>query len=354
MRVGIVLPNWVGDCVMATPVLRTLRERLPDSRLVGIARPYLLPLFAGTTWLDGTLPWEHKGPGRFVRSLQLATSLRREQLDLLILLRASLSAGLMARASGAKKLLGYRRGGLEWLIRGTVHSSLQRASGEPISAVDEYLDLISTIGLTPKTRNLELATTAADEKAADAIWDGLDLPAPERVMLLNAGGAYGEAKHWPNEYCVSLALRAADEFGLTTLVMCGPRECEAARAIAGAARHPQVKSLADEDTGFGVTKAIVRRSRLMVTTDSGPRHIAAAFETPTVVLFGPIDPGWSRNGQRDTVELRVALDCAPCGERKCPLGHHRCMRDLTVDQVLAAVNDMLKKHAGQWRPKEAA
>ena len=341
LRVGIVLPNWVGDCVMATPVLRTLRQRMPDARLVAIARPYLLPLLAGTTWLDRLLPWEHKGPGRFVRSLQLAHQLRREKLDLLILLRASISAGLLARAAGAKKILAYRRGGLQWLIRGSVPSSPERKIGVPVSAVDEYLSLIANIGLTPKTRELELATTAADETAADAVFSRLKLPAADRVMLLNTGGAYGEAKHWPSEYCVSLALRAADEFGLTTLVLCGPQEREAARAIASAARHPQVRSLADEDTGFGVTKAIIRRSRLMVTTDSGPRHIAAAFHTPTVVLFGPIDPGWSRNGQRDTVELHVPLDCAPCGERTCPLGHHRCMRDLTVDTVLQAVSQML-------------
>jgi heptosyltransferase-2 len=157
------------------------------------------------------------------------------------------------------------------------------------------------------------------------------------VLLLNAGGAYGQAKHWPAEYCVSLALRAADEFGLTTLVLCGPQEREEAAAIENAARHPQVRSLAREDVSFGTTKAIIRRSRLLVSTDSGPRHLAAALGTPTVVLFGPIDPRWSRNYQRQTIELHVPLDCAPCGQRICPLGHHRCMRDLTVDQVLRAV-----------------
>jgi heptosyltransferase-2 len=160
-------------------------------------------------------------------------------------------------------------------------------------------------------------------------------------MLLNAGGAYGQAKHWPAEYCVSLALRAAQEFDLTTLVLCGPQEREAAAAIQHAANHPQVRSLAREDVSFGTTKAVIRRSRLLVTTDSGPRHLASALGTPVVALFGPIDPRWSRNYQRQCIELRIALDCAPCGRRICPLGHHKCMRDLTVDRVLAAVGQML-------------
>jgi heptosyltransferase II len=212
----------------------------------------------------------------------------------------------------------------------------------PVSAVDDYLHLIEQSGVPVANRQLELATTAADEAAADALWKRMKLAPASRVLLLNAGGAYGEAKHWPAEYCVSLALRAAREFDLTTLVLCGPAEREAAADIENAARHPLVHSLAKEDVSFGTTKAIIRRSRLMVTTDSGPRHIASAFETPTVVLFGPIDPRWSRNYQQRTIELSVKLDCAPCGERACPLAHHRCMRDLTVDRVLSAVSSVLE------------
>jgi heptosyltransferase-2 len=346
VRIGIVLPNWVGDCVMATPALRGLRQHFPGSRLIGVARPYLAPLLLGTTWLDQIHCWEHKGPGRLVRSLQLARTLRRENLDLLILLRASLSAALLARSSGAKRIVAHRRGGLQWVLAGTVPPLNGTKNKAPLSAVDDYLHLIASLGITPQDRGLELATTPADEAAADILWRKLSLPAGERVLLLNAGGAYGEAKHWPSEYCVSLALRAADEFGLTTLVLCGPQEREDARAIAAAARHPNVKSLADEDTRFGITKAIIRRSRLMVTTDSGPRHIAAAFNRPTIVLFGPIDPAWSRNNQADTIELRVPLDCAPCGQRTCPLAHHRCMRDLTVDSVLQAVSQILVSEQG--------
>ena len=158
-------------------------------------------------------------------------------------------------------------------------------------------------------------------------------------MLLNTAGAFGEAKHWPSEYCVSLALRAAVEFGLTTLVICGPQERNSALAIEMAARHPQVKSLAQEDLSFGTTKAIIRRSRLLVTTDSGPRHIASALQTPTIALFGPIDARWSRNYQRESIELSVPLACAPCGQRTCPLGHHRCMTSLQVETVFHAIEE---------------
>lgn len=342
MRIGVVLPNWVGDLAMATPALRTLRKHLPQARIIGIARPYLTSLLDGTPWLDNILPWEHKGRGRIVRTWRLVKQLRAEQLDLLILLRASLSAGLLGRLSGAKKTIGYARHGLGWLLTDPVQPLHHGLRSEPVSAVDDYLNLINTLGYTAESRQLELAATPTNEAAADGVWKRLALPPGDRVMLLNMGGAYGDAKHWPAEYCVSLALRAADEFGLTTLVLCGPQERDAAAAIENSANHPQVRSLAKEDVSFGTTKAIIRRSRLMVTTDSGPRHIASALGTPTIALFGPIDARWSRNYQSQTIELSVPLDCAPCGRRACPLGHHRCMRDLTVDQVLKAVAKTLE------------
>jgi len=351
VRVGVLLPNWVGDVAMATPALRTLRRELPDARIIGIARPYLIPLLEGTSWLDAMLPWEHKGRGRMVRTWRMLKQLRAERLDVLILLRASLTAGMVARLSRAKYTIGYARRGLFWLLTHPLEPLHYGRGSPPVSAVDDYLNLLGVLGLESDSRELELATTPANEAAADGVWKRLALPPGERVMLLNTGGAYGEAKHWPAEYCVSLALRAADEFGLTTLVLCGPQERQAAAQIENAARHPQVRSLAAEDVSFGTTKAVIRRSRLLVTTDSGPRHVASALGTPTVVLFGPIDPRWSRNYQHKSIELSVPLECAPCGRRVCPLGHHRCMRDLTVDQVLRSVATMLDKTT---RSREAA
>lgn len=343
MRIGVLLPNWVGDVVMATPALRTLRKHLPDARIVGLCRPYLKTLLEGTPWLDQIIPWEHKGRGRLSRTWQVIRQLRSERLDMLLSLRASLSAGFLGQLSGAKQTVGYARHGLGWLLSKPIQPLHCGLKSEPVSAVDDYLHLIKqTFGFADANQQLELATTPANEAAAEGIWNRLHLPAGKRVMLLNTGGAFGDAKHWPSEYSVSLALRAADEFGLTTLVLCGPQERAAAAAIEHAANHQQVKSLANEDVSFGTTKAIIRRAGLMVTTDSGPRHIASALGTPTIAMFGPIDARWSRNYQRQSVELSVPLDCAPCGQTSCPLGHHRCMRDLTVDHVLKAVAKTLE------------
>jgi len=349
VRIGVVLPNWIGDLVMATPALRALRRQFPAARIVGVAQPYLVSLLDGTPWLDEIFGCQHRGRGRIGRVWQLGKQLRAEKLDQLLLLRSSLSAALIGRLSGAKRIVGYARGAQSWLLTDAIAASHFGRGATPISAVDQYANLLAVLGYQVTSRQLELRTTRANEHAADALWKRLALPAGDRVMVLHAGGAYGQAKHWPTEYCVSLALRAAEEFGLTTLVSCGPEDREAAAAIEHSAHHPQVRSLAREQSNFGLTKAMIRRSRLVVTTDSGPRHIAAALRTPTVVLFGPNDPRWSHNYHQESIELRVELDCSPCGRRICPLGHHRCMRDLTVDQVLKAVAAILGSTRGTRR-----
>src|SRR3989442_1288429 len=131
-----------------------------------------------TPWLDSIILWEHKGRGRIARTWRIVQQLRKEQLDLLITLRASLSAGLLIRLSGAKKTVGYSRRGLRWLLTDAVPRShvrteyWQDASAilPPISAVDDYLHLIGTLGFTAVSRELELATTPANEAAADGVW----------------------------------------------------------------------------------------------------------------------------------------------------------------------------------------
>jgi heptosyltransferase II len=121
------------------------------------------------------------------------------------------------------------------------------------------------------------------------------------------------------------------------LVLCGPSERHIAAEIVRQAAHPRVASLAEESLSIGLSKACIRRSRLLVTTDSGPRHFAVAFGVPLVGLYGPTIPIWGENPTSREVALRQVLDCSDCRQRTCPLGHHRCMQDLSPDKVYRAV-----------------
>jgi heptosyltransferase-2 len=207
--------------------------------------------------------------------------------------------------------------------------------------VDYYLNLAYLLGCLRESPRLELATLAEDEQAADLAWQRLGLSPHEPVVALNTGGAFGVAKSWPTEHFAQLAARIAVEHGLHVVTLCGPSERQLAAEIASRANHPRVLSLAEQTLSIGLTKACVRRSRLLVTTDSGPRHFAAAFDVPVVTLFGPTHQAWSETYYPRATALQIPVDCGPCQQRVCPLGHHRCMRDLKVDQVYRAVERQL-------------
>ena len=120
---------------------------------------------------------------------------------------------------------------------------------------------------------------------------------------------------------------------MPVLVLCGPDEREPAREIVQLAGHPRVVSLADQPLGIGLTKACVRRSALLITTDSGPRHFAAAFDTPVITLFGPTHIAWTRTYHPQAWHVFHPVPCGPCQRPVCPEGHHRCMRELSPESV---------------------
>lgn len=344
MRIGVFLPNWVGDVVMATPALRALRELAgDDGELVGIMRPYVAEVLAGTTWLDRQILYDKPTRSFGVASRDVYQALRAARLDCMLLLTNSLRTAWMAWRSGARERIGYRGDARSWLLTRRVVRPMADDGG-PIATIDGYLHLAQTAGCGPSSRRLELATTADDEARADAVWRELQLPGGEQVIVLNSGGAYGAAKQWPAEYFAALARRIADGGRYSVLVNCGPSEREIARGIAEAAHHPRVVTLAGvEQLPVGLTKACLRRSRLLVTTDSGPRFFGIAFGRPVVTLFGPTDPRRTETRYPAETCLSLGLDCRPCMARTCPLVHHRCMRELSVETVYHAVTNALEK-----------
>ncbi|MCI0331653.1 MAG: lipopolysaccharide heptosyltransferase II [Planctomycetes bacterium] len=344
MRVAVFLPNWIGDVVMATPAIRALRKLVgPDGQLIGLMRPYVADVLAGTSWLDAQIIYG-KPPSRFrVAAPEVYQQLRAERLDRAVLLTNSMRTAWIAWRSGARERIGYAGEGRSWLLTKRVPPRA-KSDGVPLSTIDGYMRLTEAAGCEPEPPRLELFTTPADERAADAVWQQLKLPPGNEVVILNSGGAYGAAKLWPAEYFAELARRIVDRRGekLSVLVNCGPAEREIAREVAARAGSSRAVSLADvEKLPIGLTKACVRRARMLVTTDSGPRFLAIAFGKPVVTLFGPTDPAATATHYEREMSLSLALDCQPCMERTCPLVHHRCMRDLTVDQVYAAVVDGL-------------
>jgi heptosyltransferase-2 len=338
MNLALFLPNWVGDVAMATPAMRALRKHAGQGRIVGVMRPYLADVLAGTTFLDECIPYDPRSPDVRLRGRQVAQCLRANRPDVALLFANSWRTAFLAWRSRARLRVGYARDGRGWLLNQPLRPRRKGFRFVPTPFVDSCLELAYAVGCPTEPPTIELATLPEDEARADAVWNRLGWPRGERVVVLNPGGAYGSAKHWPAEYFADLASRLAAGRKTKVLVLCGHTEQKTAERIAQASGHAGAAALAAGEPGLGLSKACVRRASLLVTTDSGPRFFARAFGVPAVVLFGPTHVAWSDVHDPLEHHVQLAVPCGPCQKRVCPLGHHRCMRELTVDRVMAEID----------------
>jgi heptosyltransferase II len=263
MRIGVFLPNWVGDVVMATPALRALSKLAAahDGALVGIMRPYVADVLAGNNWLDEQIVYD-KPRGRFsLASSSVIGELRAAKLDRVVLLTNSLRTAWMAWRSGAGERIGYVGDMRAWLLTHRLLQPRPLANDPHRPTIDSYLQLAEAAGCGTEPPRMELSTSADDERGADDVWRRLELPAGERVVVLNPGGAFGVAKHWPAEHFAELARRIVAEHAMHVLVNCGPAERHLAEEIVARASERRVVSLAAiEKVPIGLAKAVIRRS----------------------------------------------------------------------------------------------
>lgn len=342
MNLAIFLPNWIGDVVMATPAIRALRNHFAPARCIAVCRPYVTGVLEGSPWFDSYLyldrqgPWSHRWPA-------VALHLRRAKIDLAVLMPNSFRSGLAAWLGGCTRRVGFQRDGRGWMLTDRLQPITDDAGTfVPSPVIDDYNRLAQSAGCPWPGYRMELFTTPTDEAGADAVFEKFGITDSDECICLNPGAAFGAAKFWPTAHFASLAQNLVDFRGSKILVLCGPSEREQARAIVKLANRPRVFSIADERLSLGLTKALVRRCSLLVTTDSGPRHFAAAFDRPVVSLYGPTFIDWTRTYFDKEINLQKKVSCGPCQLRTCPTDH-ACMQLLTPQEVLAAAQHLLVK-----------
>jgi heptosyltransferase-2 len=343
MTIAVFWPNWVGDAVMATPAVRALREHFSNAHLIGILRPYIAGVLEGSPWMDELLfldtrgSWSRRWPA-------VAARLRQLDVDLAILFPNSFRSALVAWLGRCQRRLGYARRGRSLLLTESLEpvcDAFGRLRPSPV--LFAYNRLAQAAGCAAPSCRMELFTTPRAEAEADAVWEQAEFPPRSEVICLNPGAAFGSAKYWPAEYFAALARQLVDQRGSRVLVVCGPGECELARSIVVQAGRPGVHSLGKHAPSLGLTKACIRRADLLITTDSGPRHFAAAFDRPVVTLFGPTHIAWTETYYRKAIHLQKQVDCGPCQRRVCPIDH-RCMSLLGPAEVFAAAKELLGRY----------
>jgi heptosyltransferase-2 len=349
-KILVVQPSWVGDAVMATPALRAIRERFPAARIAYMMKRYVKPLYTGLPWADQLITYrsgkttKKAGKGLF----DLAGRLRGAKFDLAILLPNSFQTALVCKMANIPRVVGYDRDGRGFLLSDKLLPRKEKGKFVPTPIVKYYMGLAHYLGSQGRDCSLKLFVTESERREAGDVLEkcGLarDIERPAAsgkapLILLNPGAQFGTAKLWPAEYFTVLADRLVEELGATILISGSPRERRIIDAISRSMKHAPVDLLSKGST-LGTLKEIVRRCDLMITNDTGPRHIAAAFDVPVVTLFGPTHPEWTEINFAKERKLAVKVFCGPCQKKTCPLDH-RCMIRLTPQMVYDAAVGLL-------------
>ena len=346
-RIALFLPNWIGDVVMATPAIQAVRDAFPAAELIAVCKPYVADVLGGNPWFREIILADKRGPSSR-RLIGVARALRNHRLDAALLFPNSFRSALLARLAGCRRIVGFVRYGRGLLLTDKLYAKTDsQRRFIPFPAINDYNRLAQALGTADPGFRMQLFTSEQDELSAEAVWQRFGLANDSRVVTLNPGAAFGAAKHWSIDSFAQLARMLTQQARCGVLVLCGPTEREMARQIVEGSRSPHTFALHDMPLSLGLTKACVRRSDLLITTDSGPRHFAAAFNRPVVTLFGPTHIEWTETYYSKAIHLQKKVPCGPCQKRVCPLDH-RCMRELTPAEVFSAATRLLAQF-----PREA-
>ncbi|MCA9127199.1 MAG: glycosyltransferase family 9 protein [Planctomycetales bacterium] len=293
--IGVLMPTWIGDACMATPALRALRSGFPHARLVGVMRPVVGDLMSGLQTncgqrcFDQVVCFQKTMLGR----LHLAIRLRKERMDVALLLTNSFWSAAAMRLAGARRIVGYARDARRLLLTDPVHTN-DRVDQLPL--VDSYLRLTSWLGCDTRERRMTLAVSEDARRQADELWTDLQFDLSRPTLVLNNSSASDPGRVWSADRVLELAKRVANELDWQVLLHCGPAERQSANAIAQRAGDVRIASMGASSNGVvrhlpvSLSKAVLERADLVLTSDSGPRHMAVALDRKVITLYGSTTP----------------------------------------------------------------
>jgi len=326
-RMLIVMPSWVGDCVMATPLLRALRGHCRLTEIIGYMPPHLPPLLEPSGLFDRCLagrPTGLAGPARE------AGRLRALGCDTALLLPNSFRSALTVRLAGIPRRLGYDRDHRGRLLSRRVPRPVSGSANQPVPLIDYYIELAAGLGLPrPDDRTPRLAPGAAALAQAQSLLRAHGIADADGFALLNPG-ASKVGKRWPAAHFAALAQYLHDQHGLRVVINGAPGERALSAAITRSAARAGALDLARFELDLGGLAALCARARIVVTNDTGTRHIAAATgaqrladgqAAPALVtVFGTVAPAWTtldhpletqvvdERGRIDTISLERVIE----------------------------------------------
>ncbi len=334
----VVGPAWVGDMVMAQTLFKLLRQQNPAIAIDVLAPAWSMPLLERMPEVRRAIamPLGH-GKLEFGVRYRLGKELRKTRYDQAILLPNSLKSALVPWFARIKKRTGWRgemRYGLLNDLR--ILDEQQYPLMVQRFAALAFAPDAALPGQLPHPR-LTIDTAAREQLLAQ-----FHIAADKPMLALCPGAEFGPAKRWPENHYAEVACSMLER-GWQVAIFGSEKDRPGAQSITDSIpeqARERVFNLA------GVTRLeqavdLLSAAAAVVTNDSGLMHIAAATCRPLVVVYGSTSPGFTPPLAEHVKILQLDVDCGPCFQRECPLGHLKCLRELSPASVIAALNELL-------------
>ncbi len=323
MKILIILPNWLGDAVMTTPALELLVKHYKDVEFTFVGSYVSIEaLKHHPNCVKAVVDETKKAKSRLVATYKLAKSLG--EFDMAITFRNQLHSTLLLRFVEC----------VVTVARFSWHSAFLLSHTPKIKTNQHLVKQYAELAMVNSPKNYDIPS--------------LKLYIPPKkfdkpTLGINGGATYGSAKRWYPDKFAKVAKEFSHKFDI--IIFGGPNEVEMANEIESFLQKDGVtnyKNLAGKTTVDELC-AYIGGCSLFVTNDSGPMHIAGAYQVPTVAIFGSTrDKETSQWGNKKSKIVRHEMSCSPCMKRECPLKHHECMTTITASEVIEAVK-MIKE-----------
>lgn len=338
MNTLIVAPNWIGDALMAQPLLTLIKRADPPQRIHVLAPKWVAPVFDAMPEVDTVIPTSFAhGKLQWNERLAIARQLRRQRYDRVFVLPNSFKSALIPRLARIPARIGFRGESRLLLLNRRV---VGPDATQPMAA--RYAQLASAIGVVVPTTlpRPKLVVDTADSAAACAKFRLERRP----LFALCPGAEYGPAKRWPAAHFAELARLILDRHHYAQIVLLGgPGDRAAADAIVAASigdvgKDSRMRNLVGQ-TDLSEAIALIAAATQVVSNDSGLMHVAAALGRPQTALFGSSDPRHTPPLSERARVLWLHLDCSPCFQRTCPLGHLNCLVQMAPQSVFETLQN---------------